>query len=205
MPTTLKKVPPEALFSKLGLIESESARRKFLSRHKSLARIEVVNQLSDLVLEKIRVDTRQALHLADAALLIARKLRRKEALAAGLRTKANALYASGQNRAAVEHHEEATKIYETIGDQKDAARTLSASIQPLILLGEYDRAFAASERAREIFTKLGEGAIVFPQQNERLDRSAQRAGSVFLVSNCFVDFGGFFVMLDCRTVLARGV
>jgi CHAT domain-containing protein len=156
MPATLKKVPPEALFSKLGLIESESARRKFLSRHKSLARIEVVNQLSDLVLEKIRVDTRQALHLADAALLIARKLRRKEALAAGLRTKANALYASGQNRAAVEHHEEAIKIYETIGDQKDAARTLSASIQPLILLGEYDRAFAASERAREVFTSLGE-------------------------------------------------
>ncbi len=156
MPTTLKKVPPEALFSQLGQIESESARRKFLSRHKSLARPEVVNQLSDLVLEKIRVNTREALHLADAALLIARKLRRKESLAAGLRSKANALYASGQNRAAVEHHEQAIKIYEALEDQKEAARALNGSIQPLILLGEYDRAFAASERAREIFTRLGE-------------------------------------------------
>jgi len=73
-----------------------------------------------------------------------------------LRTKANALYACGQNRAAVEHHEQATKIYEALGDQKEAARTLNSSIQPLILLGEYDRAFAATERAREIFTRLGE-------------------------------------------------
>ena len=156
MPTTRKKVSPEDLFSQLGQIDSESARRSFLSRHKSLARREVVTLLSDLVLEKIRVNTREALHLADAALLIARKLRRKEVLAAGLRSKANALYASGQNRAAVEHHEQATEIYETLGDQKQAARTLSSSIQPLILLGEYDRAFAASERAREIFTRLGE-------------------------------------------------
>ncbi len=156
MPATVKKVSPEDLFSRLGQIESEPARRKFLSRNRSLARREVVTQLSELVLEKIRVDTREALHLADAALLIARKLRRKEGLAVGLRSKANALYASGQNRAAVQHHEQAIKIYEALGDQKEAARTLSSSIQPLILLGEYDRAFAASERAREIFTRLGE-------------------------------------------------
>src|SRR4029077_6816366 len=81
---------------------------------------------------------------------------RKKGLAEGLRTKANALYACGQNRAAVEHHERAIKIYEALGDQKEAARTLNSSIQPLILLGEYDRAFAATESAREIFTALGE-------------------------------------------------
>ncbi len=156
MPTTQKRVSPEDLFPQLGQIESEPARRKFLSRYKSLARPQVITQLSSLVLEKIRVNTREALHLADAALLIARKLRRKKSLAEGLRTKANALYACGQNRAAVEHHEQAIKIYEALGDQKEAARTLNSSIQPLILLGEYDRAFAATERAREIFTRLGE-------------------------------------------------
>ena len=156
MPTTQKRVLPEDLFPQLGQIESEPVRRKFLSRYKSLARPEVITQLSSLVLEKIRVNTREALHLADAALLIARKLRRKKGLAEGLRTKANALYACGQNRAAVEHHEQAIKIYEALGDQKEAARTLNSSIQPLILLGEYDRAFAATERAREIFTTLGE-------------------------------------------------
>jgi CHAT domain-containing protein len=156
MPTTVKKVPREALIAQLEQIENEPDRRKFLARHKSLVQPDVVKELSEKVLEKIRVDTRQALHLADAALLIARKLRGKEDLALGLWTKANALYASGDNRAAVEHHEQAIEIYEARGNQREAGRTLSSSIQPLILLGEYDRAFAASERAREIFTRLDE-------------------------------------------------
>jgi CHAT domain-containing protein len=156
MSTAPKKPPAEDLFSQLARLESEPTRRKFLTRHKSLVQPEVVKQLSELVLERIRVNTREALHLADAALLIARKLRRKEDVALGVRTKANALYASGDNRSAVEHHEQAIAMYETVGNQMEAARALSSSIQPLILLGEYDRAFAASERAREIFIRFGE-------------------------------------------------
>src|SRR5438128_4874796 len=156
MSATPKKPRGKELFSQLARLENEPTRRKFLSLHKSLARPGVVKQLSDLVHERIRVNTREALHLADAALLIARKLRREEDVALSMRTKANALYASGDNRSAVEHHEQAIATYEALGDQKEAARTLSSSIQPLILLGEYDRAFAASERAREIFTRLGE-------------------------------------------------
>src|SRR5260221_12943118 len=116
MPTTQKRVPPEDLFPQLGQIESEPARRKFLSRYKSLVRPEVITHLSSLVLEKIRVNTREALHLADAALLIARKLRLNKGLAEGMRTKANALYACRQNRAAGEQHEQAIKIYEALRD-----------------------------------------------------------------------------------------
>src|SRR4029077_18824048 len=104
----------------------------------------------------IRVDTREALHLAEAAVLIARRLRRKEVLAVGIRAKANALYACGDNRAAVDLHDQAFEMYESLSNWKDAARTLLSSIQPLILLGEYDRAFRSSERAREIFTEIGE-------------------------------------------------
>jgi len=165
MPTTVKNASWEELFSELAQLETESARRKFLSRHKSLIRPEVLKQLADAVLERIRVNTREALNLADATLVIARRLRRKEYLALGLRTKANALYVSGENRTAVEHHERAIQIYEALGDHKEAARTLSSSIQPLILLGEYDRAFAASERAREIFTRLGETRRIASLEN----------------------------------------
>src|SRR6266849_4654630 len=124
MPAAGKKHSRGELLSELARLQSDSDRRKFLSRHTTLVRAEVVKKLSELVVEKIRVDTREALQLADAALSIARKLRRKENLALGL--------------------------------WEEAARTLSSSIQPLILLGEYDRAFQASERAREIFTRLGE-------------------------------------------------
>jgi CHAT domain-containing protein/predicted negative regulator of RcsB-dependent stress response len=156
MPAAVKKVPREELLLQLAHLENEQDRRTFLSRHKALMRGEVVNQLADLVLERIRVDTREALHLAEAAVLIGRGLRRKEDIALGLRAKANALYACGDNRAAVEHHEQAFEIYESLGNWREAARTLSSSIQPLILLGEYDKAFKAVDRARDIFTSLND-------------------------------------------------
>jgi CHAT domain-containing protein len=165
------KTSHEKLFSQLGRLETDAARRKFLSRHKKLVSPAVVDRLAVLVVEKVRVDTKAALHLAEAALLIARRLRRKEYLALGLRAKANALYGSGDNRAAIEHHEQAIEMYESLGNGKEAARTLSSSIQPLILLGEYDRAFQAAERAREIFMRL--------QDSWRLARLEINIGNIF--------------------------
>ena len=151
MPTAIKKITREELLSQLARIEKDADLRKFLTRHKALIHSEVVKQLADLVVEKIRVDTKDALHLAEAAVLIGLKLRRKEDIALGTRAKANALYACGDNRAAVEHHEQAIEMYESLGNLKETARTLSSSIQPLILLGEYDRAFKSSEKAPRDF------------------------------------------------------
>jgi CHAT domain-containing protein/predicted negative regulator of RcsB-dependent stress response len=165
MPTAIKKITREELLSQLARIEKDADRRKFLTRHRALIRSEAVKQLADLVLEKIRVDTKEALHLAEAAVLIGRKLRRKEDIALGTRAKANALYACGDNRAAVEHHEQAIEMYESLGTWKEAARTLSSSIQPLILLGEYDKAFKAADRAREIFQRLGETRRIATLEN----------------------------------------
>jgi len=95
MPAASKKISREELFVQLAGLGGDVALRRFLLRHKTLLRSEVVKQLADLAVEKIRVDTKQALSLADAALAIARKLRRKEDVALGLRARANALYASG--------------------------------------------------------------------------------------------------------------
>jgi CHAT domain-containing protein len=152
----VSKVSEAEMASELGNLQSEADRRKFLSRHKSLLRSQVVKRLAPLVVERIRVDAKQALLLSEGTLLIAQKLGRKEEIALALRAKGNALFASDDNLGAVEHHDQAFKIYEALKIWKEAARTMSNSIQPLILLGEYDRAFAASERAREIFTQLGE-------------------------------------------------
>ena len=157
MPRSRVKLSEADLASELGALESDADRRRFLARNKSLLRSEVVKRLAPLVVDKIRADTGLALRLAEGTLVIAHRLRRKEDVALALRAKANALYASGDNHGAVNHHEQACKLYESMGIAKEAARTLSSSIQPLILMGEYERAFAASERAREIFTRLGEG------------------------------------------------
>ena len=137
-------------------LENDADRNKYLARHRELLRHEVVEQLARAVVETVRVDTRKALRIAEAGKCIAIRLRRKETMALSLRAQANALYGCGDNRAAVEHHEQAFGLYEELKSWKEAARTLSSSIQPLILLGEYDRAFQASERAREIFERLKE-------------------------------------------------
>jgi len=157
MPATQKKNSTDSLIAKLGQLSSEPARRKFLGQHKALLRQDIVERLAQLVVEKVRVSRQEAFHLAEAALLIAKRLRRKEALALGLRAKANALcYSSGENRAAIDHNQQAVRLYESLGNWNEAARTLSTSIQPMILAGEYDQAFQAAERAKEIFTRLND-------------------------------------------------
>src|SRR6267143_5544341 len=165
MPVARKKLSLNELLPKLMRLTNDSDRLKFLARHRNLLRPKVVEQLAPLVVDKIRVDSREALRLAETVVLIAQRLRRPEDLALALRAKANALYACGSNRAAVEHHDHAYEIYASRGSWKEAARTLSNSIQPLILLGEYDRAFTASQQAREIFARLGEGKRIASLDN----------------------------------------
>ena len=45
-------------------------------------------------------------------------------------------------------HEQAAALFEKAGEQAELARTLSGSIQPMLLLGRYEEALAAGERAR---------------------------------------------------------
>jgi len=156
MPATLRKNSSNTLIAELGQLTSEPARRKFLAQHKTLIRPDIVAQLAKLVVQKVRVSTQEALCLAEAAVLIAKRLRRKEVLAVSLRAKANALYSSGDNGAAIEHHQQAFRLYALLGIWNEAARTLSSSIQPMILVGDYDQAFQAAERAREIFARLND-------------------------------------------------
>ena len=144
------------LLPELTQLENDANRQEFLSRNPMLVRAEVVRELAPLVVKKIRLDAREALRLAEGALLIAQTLGEQESVALAMRAKANALFACRENRAAVGLHDEAYHIYSSRGCWKEAAITLNSSIQPLILLGEYERALASSKRAREIFTRLGE-------------------------------------------------
>ncbi len=154
MPSTHPKISSEELIAQLGELSTDDARRKFLAKHKRLVRQSTIEQLAQLVVQRVRVSTTEALNFAGGAILIAKRLRRKEAHALALRAMANALYSTGNHRAAIEHHQRAGKLYESLGNCKEMARTLSSSIQPMILVGEYDQAFQAVERAREIFTHL---------------------------------------------------
>src|SRR5579859_1076006 len=161
----------DALIEELARARSQAEREELLAENEVLLTSEVVAELAKKVVERVRVDTHQARSLAESALLIAEKLGGKEELAAGMRAKANALYASGDHKEAIVHHGQALELYLQAGNQREAARTLSTSIQPLILMGEYERAYEASEQARKIFTELGD-----PWRIARLEINA---GNIF--------------------------
>ena len=144
----------ESLLNKLGDLHNEASLKKFVLRNPVLLRPKVVAELTERVREQVRVDVPSALRIANAALHIANQIKNGGARARALRAKANVLYAKGEHAAAIELHEQAVALFDVAGNANEVARTLSGSIQPLLLLGEYNRAFAAGER--DHFNVVGE-------------------------------------------------
>src|SRR5262245_13223146 len=146
----------ERIVERLADLPDDASRTEFLIRHPRLLSPSFVEQLVETVRVLVKVDLKKASALADAAVAIADKVGDKESRAFALRGKANTLWSLGQNKQASELHTQAIQLFEEVENPVEAGRTLSISIQPLILLGEYDRAHVAAERARKIFTAAQE-------------------------------------------------
>jgi CHAT domain-containing protein len=168
----MTRTPDEAaLFAQLAKLRDEASRKKLLARHKPLWRAEVAERLCEAAVKAIHVDAQDALALAEAAQDVARRVKSRHAIALSLRAKGNALHFQRRFKDAVEHHELAIQGFLSLELSSEVARTLSTSIQPLILLGEYDRALQAAARARAIFE--GEGDTL------RLARLELNVGNIY--------------------------
>jgi CHAT domain-containing protein/Tfp pilus assembly protein PilF len=131
-------------------------RQVLLELHPELAGEETVQQLLDRAREQLRVDFARSQASADAALAAARYGRSALGTGRALRARANALCVAGHNPQALEDHRAALSIFEDLHDSAELALTQSAAVQPLLLLGEYEAAMAAAERADALFEKLGD-------------------------------------------------
>lgn len=164
------------LSSAVAQLDSDASREEFLGQNQHFLCTEAVAELTQAVYDNLRANTALALHCANIALLISRKLKSQQDVARSLRAKANVCTVVGDNKQAIALHEQALAVFQVSGNDAEVARTLSASLQPLILLGEYDRAFQLSEKAREIFVRLGEQRRLASLENNvgnifhRLDR-----------------------------------
>jgi tetratricopeptide (TPR) repeat protein len=85
----------------------------------------------------------------------------------------------GDYRASLEHNAQAMEIFRALGMTIDLARTLNASVQPHILLGQYEQALAAVEEARAIFQAEGNAW--------RLARVDANAGNIYHRQDRFPD------------------
>ena len=145
----------EDMLAALSLLADNKERLAFLQKHKLLRSV-IISELNAATQAEFRVNTSSALSLAEAAIVIARQVRRTDLLAQSQRVKANVLAAAGQYQQATELYDAALKLFTKRSDQEGIARTFTAAIQPHIMLGNYDLAFQAAERAGKIFRKLGD-------------------------------------------------
>jgi len=166
-----KPATPQRILDQLASLSDDASRARFFARHRLLSTPDFAKQLSEAVVAQGRVEMQRAVNLAEAALLLARRIGRKDLLGLSLRSKGNALSLASRNQEAMDLYRQALEIFEELQDQQQIARTLTNSVQALILLGEYDPAFAAAGRARKILTGLGE--------TRRLARLENNVGNIF--------------------------
>ncbi len=145
----------DAMIQRLLAAEDDAVRRSLVAAHPAVEWEPIVTALTDRVRQEVHVSTEEAQKLADIAIVVAEAFGSKLALARSQRAKANALYAQDQHAAAAERHVLAASLFEQAGEMQELARTLSGTIQPLLLLGRYEEAMAAAERARAIFAEEG--------------------------------------------------
>jgi CHAT domain-containing protein len=167
--TKKPRLTPEAL-SALSHMTDEGKREAFL-RSRKLLHVEVIQELNAATLKELRVNTTTALSLAEAAIVVARSIRANDPLAQSYRVKANVLAATGDYQPSIELYNSALAMFEKAKNQEGIARTLTAVIQPHIMLGSYDQAFQAAERAQGVFVKLGDG--------RRLARLENNIGNIY--------------------------
>src|SRR5215470_540164 len=141
----------DGVFERLFAIPDEDARLRFLSDNGMLSR-ETVEQMGATVRVLVRVDLQKARVLAETSLMLANQLGDQEARAWALRSVANSLAFVGETVKACNLHAQAVALFRSSANQVELGRTLSTSIRPLILAGEYDRAQAAADEARTIFS-----------------------------------------------------
>lgn len=143
----------ELVINEIEALAGEDELTSFFDRHPEMENDELLDELVEAVVVRVRVDAERALSLARASVHLARSLDDDVALAKSLRALGTALYAVGDYRSALEHYERAAELFERAGEAVQSGRTLSTSIQARILLGEYDSALGAADRARAIFVE----------------------------------------------------
>ncbi len=113
-------------------------------------------QVHAAVLAALYSDLARAVGMAEIARAMAQLRADPVSNAFAARSTAHVAYVQGKHELAFVNYEEALRLFETEGLEFEAARTLSSSLQTLILLGRYDQARNWADRAGAIFLKHGD-------------------------------------------------
>jgi CHAT domain-containing protein/tetratricopeptide (TPR) repeat protein len=151
-------MPPglQQLLADLALEPNSRRRRQLLQSNPELWRPDTVTRLYDEVVRLLHVDIQQAERMARATSLLAERLGDDASRAASLRALGHISYRKRKYEASLERYQESLVIYQRMGNELEAGRTLNSSLQSLIYLGRYPEALDYAGQAREIFERLGD-------------------------------------------------
>jgi tetratricopeptide (TPR) repeat protein len=150
----------EALISEaveqLLAMPEESSRRVFLQRNPELQHQSVVLYLTSQVPKTTSDDVDRALQLAGLASWLAEILNDDYCRARSARAMGHPLQLKGKLRESLVQYQKALDLFTKLKLESEVGITLSGSLQPLILLGNYEESRLREEKARKIFKAQGD-------------------------------------------------
>jgi CHAT domain-containing protein len=149
--------PFEAIIEELAQARDDSSRSSIIDAHAEALVPAFIEQLTDEVASRTRTDGRAAVSLSRGSQLVAEAMGDDRAKGLAERAVGNTLNVITEDYPrALEHYRTAREHFERCGDLVEAGRTMSSSVQALILLGRYTEAEEIAEQARVIFKGHGE-------------------------------------------------
>src|SRR5690348_3246061 len=150
----------EAWFSqaveRLLAIPEEPSRHLFLEQNPRLRDRNVVLYLTSQVPKIVRADADRARQLAGLAGWLSEILDDDYCRARSARAMGHPLQLKGKLRESLAEYQKALDLFTKLGLEPEIGSTLSSSLQPLILLGDYQESRLREERARKIFKAQGD-------------------------------------------------
>jgi tetratricopeptide (TPR) repeat protein len=150
-PTETQEASIAQAVEQLLAMPEESSRRDFLQQNPQLQHKSVVLYLASQVPKIARDDADHALQLAELAGWLAEILNDDYCRARSARAMGHPLQLKGKHRESLVEYQKALDLFTKLKLDSELGITLSGSLQPLILLGNYEEARIREERARRIF------------------------------------------------------
>ena len=204
------------------LAAPEESSRRFFLQNPHLRPQEIVLYLAAQVPKIAREDADRALQMAGLASWLAETLNDDYCRGRSARAMGHVLQLKGELRESLVEYQKALDFFTKLKLESEIGITLSGSLQPLILLGDYKESHRREERARKIFktlrdelrlarldSNLGnilhrqdrfEEALVFYSRAEQSLRRLDAADDLALVLNnlavCYISIREFAKALD---------
>jgi tetratricopeptide (TPR) repeat protein len=155
-PTETQEALVSEAVEQLLAMPEESSRRDFLQQNSQLQHQRVVLYLASQVSKTAREDVDRALRLAGLASWLAEILDDDYCRARSARAMGHPLQLKGKFRESLTEYQKALDLFTKLKLESEVGITLSGSLQPLILLGNYEESRLREEKARKIFKAQGD-------------------------------------------------